>query len=91
MNTQTIQKIAPQVYIEDRVLELMREADQFGYAIVAPNVYLNYTQVLDFDEEGNTIEGYWVNKSSGYMSKVQLKFDEIVEELEDYIIDEYNA
>lgn len=92
MNTQQqTQQIAPTAYIEDRVLDLMQQADQFGYAIVAPNVYLNYTQGLDFDEEGNRIEGYWVNKSNGYMSQMQLNFDEIVAELEDYIIDEYNS
>lgn len=87
METQNTQKIAPVVYIEDRVLELMKEAEEGRYAKVKEGLWLNYGPG-DFDDCAD-FEGYWINCDNGHVSQDKLRFQDICEELSDFLIDEY--
>mgnify|MGYP006054183813 FL=1 len=92
MNTNSneiILQTAPVVYIQDRTTTLMAKAMKYGYAPISQSVCLCYT--FKEDAEYGESTGFYVTGAKGYTSDSDLTFDEIMDELEDDLIEEYNS
>ena len=79
---------APVVFLQERTEKLMHMAQDIGYARVSSNVCLCFTPKEEADYGENT--GFYVTRNGGYTSDSDLTFDEIMDELEETLIDEYN-